>query len=179
VNGRDIVIVASNEGGRGSAEEGLPGLGYYTQGSTATSAWTFHSVDPTYRDVHEIATDTLNGVPFFTVGEEEQASIVCNGQGFNDHPSVSRCRVAIFPWNGGGFSSPTIVSERGSQNQTLSQLNGVGYIAGANHNFYNAVDHAYRLWQFNFSTSSGGVLGVAAVLLLLPERRTTLSRCQR
>jgi hypothetical protein len=93
----------------------------------------------------------LNGVPFFTVGEQEQTSPMCNGDGYNYHGSLyNGCRVAIFPWKGNGFNAPTIVSNLGSHNQTVYQLNGVEYLAGANHNRYGATDPAYNLWTFNF-----------------------------
>jgi hypothetical protein len=157
VGGRDIVIVASNEDGTNNAELWPTGLGYYDPGTNPYGTWTFHQIDSTYRDVHQIATDVLNGVPFFTVGEQEQTSSICNREGHNTHGSLyNGCRVAIFPWNGGGFNTPTIASNLGTHNQTLYQLNGVEYMAGANHDEYDATDAAYNLWTFNFSTSGGG-----------------------
>ena len=149
---RDIVIVASGE--TGSVPAWSPGLGYFDPGSNPNATWTFHQLDSTYTDVHEIATDILNGTPFFTIGEQEQASSICNGEGLNDHgSSYSGCRVAIFPWNGNGFNAPTLVSNLGSHNQTLYQFNGVEYMAGANHNTYKPTDPAYNLWTFNFGST--------------------------
>jgi hypothetical protein len=151
VGDRDIVIVASNEGGTDDALKWLPGLGYYEPGSDPDSPWTFHEIDNTIRYVHQIATDVLNGVPFFTIGEQEQTSPMCNSQGYDYHGSLyNGCRVAIFPWNGNGFNAPTIVSNLGMHNQALYQLDGVEYLAGANHNRYGATDPAYNLWKFNF-----------------------------
>jgi hypothetical protein len=153
VGNRDIVIVASGE--TGSVPPWAPGLGYYDPGSTPDSTWTFHQLDSTYTDVHEIATDVLNGTPFFAIAEQEQASTICNGEGLNDHgTSYSGCRVAIFPWNGSGFNTPTLASNLGSHNQTLYQLNGVEYLAGANHDSYEATDPAYNLWTFNFGSTT-------------------------
>jgi hypothetical protein len=153
VGNRDIVIVASGE--RGTNEPWSPGLGYYDPGSTPLSKWTFHQIDGTYLDVHQIATDILNGTPFFTIAEQEQASPSCNGQGLNDHgSSFSGCRVAVFPWNGNGFNASTVFSNLGSHNQALYQLNGVEYMAGANHDTYQATDPAYNLWTFNFGSKS-------------------------
>jgi hypothetical protein len=150
VGNRDIVIVASGE----SVPSWSPGLGYYDPGSSPNSTWTFHQLDSTYIDVHEIATDILNGTPFFTIGEQEQASTICNGEGLNDHgSSYSGCRLGIFPWNGSGFNAPTLVSNLGSHNQTLYQLNGVEYVAGANHNTYKATDQSYSVWTFNFGST--------------------------
>lgn len=152
VGNRDVVIVASGE--TGASEPWPPGLGYYDPGSNPTGTWTFHQIDSTYVDVHQIATDLLNGIPFFTVGEQEQASTICNGDGYNDHgSSYSGCRVAVFPWNGSGFGKPTLVSNLGTHNQSLYQLNGVEYMAGANHGEYKPTDPAYNLWTFNFSSS--------------------------
>jgi hypothetical protein len=152
VGNRDIVIVASGE--TGAVPAWAAGLGYFDPGSTPNSTWAFHELDSTYTDVHEIATDTLNGTPFFTIGEQEQASSICNGEGKNDHgSSYSGCRVAIFPWNGSGFNAPTRASNLGIHNQTLYQLNGVEYMAGANHATYKPTDPAYNLWTFNFGST--------------------------
>jgi hypothetical protein len=152
VGNRDIVIVASGE--TGSVSPWSPGLGYYDPGSSPNSTWTFHQLDSTYTDVHEIASDTLNGTPFFAIGEQEQASTMCNGQGLNDHgSSYSGCRVAVFPWTGAGFGTSTIFSNLGSHNQTLYQLNGVEYMAGANHDTYQATDPSYSVWTFNFGST--------------------------
>jgi hypothetical protein len=152
VGNRDIVIVASGETGTG--EPWSPGLGYYDPGSTPDATWTFHQIDSTYLDVHQIATDILNGTPFFTIAEQEQASPSCNGEGLNDHgSSYSGCRVAVFPWTGAAFGTSTVFSNLGSHNQTLYQLNGVEYMAGANHDSYEATDPAYNLWTFNFGST--------------------------
>jgi hypothetical protein len=157
VGGRDIVLVGSNEGGSNKTELWHPGLGYFDPGNNPNGTWTFHEIDSTFLNVHEIATDVLNGVPFFTAGEQEQSSPMCNHEGLNDHGSLyNGCRVAIYPWNGSGFNAPTIVSELGVHNQTLYQLNGVEYMAGSNHDEYGAVDTGYNLWTFNFSTGGGG-----------------------
>ena len=157
VGNRDIIIVATNEGGNTGSELWPPGLGYFDPGSNPNGTWTYHEIDDTIRDIHEIATDVLNGVPFFTVGEQEQTSPMCNGEGLNTHGSLySGCRVAIYPWNGSGFNTPTIVSNLGAHNQTLYQLNGVEYLAGANHDEYDATDPAYNLWTFNFSAGNAG-----------------------
>lgn len=155
IGNRDIVIVASGE--TGAAQPWPPGLGYYDPGSNPDGTWAFHQIDGSFLDVHQIATDTLNGTPFFTIGEQEQASSICNGLGYNDHgSSYSGCRVAIFAWNGTGFTAPTLASNLGIHNQTLYQLNGVEYMAGANHNTYKPTDPAYNLWTFNFTASQTG-----------------------
>src|SRR5262249_21631727 len=109
----------------------------------------------------EIACDTMNGVPFCTVGEQEQASNVCNSQGYNNHATVSGCRVAIFPWNGSGFAGPTFLQDttgnpvRGTQNQALFQFNGMEYMVGATHAVLGGYDTNFYLWKFQVSSSSG------------------------
>jgi hypothetical protein len=154
VGNRWIAIVASNETGDGHGDgDGVweDGLAYFDPGSNYYGRWTENIVDNSYRDVHEIASDTLNGVPFFTVGEQDQASSICNNSGHNDHPNVSGCRVAIFPWNGRGFSSPTLLSDLGTQNQSLAQMNGTEYMDGANHNYFGAADPGFHLWTFTIN----------------------------
>jgi hypothetical protein len=157
VGNRYIVLIATNEGGPNNTEVWTPGLGYYDPGSNPNGLWTYHEIDNTFRDVHEVATDVLSGVPFFVAGEQEQTSPQCNGEGLNTHGTLySGCRVAIFGWNGNGFNAPTIASELGAHNETLYQLNGVEYLAGANHDEYDATDPAYHLWTFNFGGGGGG-----------------------
>ncbi len=151
VPGRDLLIIGSGEQDA-SGNPWPTGLGYYDPGSTPNALWTFHQLDSTYRDIHQVAVDNLDGVPFFTVAEQEQASPMCNSRGYNDHgSSYNGCRVSVFPWNGTGFNQPTVVSNLGTHNQTLYQLNGVEYMSGANHDGYGATDPAYNLWTFNFS----------------------------
>jgi hypothetical protein len=163
VGNRYIVIVASNEGGTNDSEVWTPGLGYFDPGTNPNGTWTYHEIDDTFRDVHEVATDLLNGVPFFVAGEQEQTSLQCNGEGYNTHGSLyNGCRVAIFAWNGSGFNTPTIASELGVHNETLYQTNGVEYLAGANHDEYEATDPAYHVWTFNFGSGGGGGTPLAA-----------------
>jgi hypothetical protein len=151
VGGHDIVIVASNEG------QPVPwpdGLVYYSPGVNPNRPWKRHVIDRTYRDVHEIAGGTISGVPFFTVGEQEQASTVCNGQEprLNSHPTVNGCRVAIFPWTGAGFGAPTVLSTLGTQNQEVTVIGDTAYLVGANHAGYKAVDPAFNLWEIRLRT---------------------------
>lgn len=173
VGNRDIVIVADGE--HGTNEPWSPGLGYYDPGSTPNSKWTFHQIDGTYVDVHQIASDILNGTSFFTIAEQEQASPSCNGEGLNDHgSSYSGCRVAVFPWNGSGFGASTVFSNLGSHNQVLYQLNGVEYMAGANHGLYYATDPAYNLWTFNFGSTSSSPLASGTYNIKDPNTGNTI-----
>jgi hypothetical protein len=147
VGGRDIVVVASNE----TQPAIWPnGLAYYDPESTPDTPWKRHIIDRTYRDVHEIAGGAISGVPFITVGEEEQASSVCNAFAprQNDHPAVKGCRVAIFPWTGSGFGAPTLLSTLGTQNQEVMVMGNTGYVVGANHAGFKATDPAFNVWKF-------------------------------
>lgn len=153
VGDRDIVVVASSETGQGNDEGWSAGLGYFDPGTNPGGEWTFHQIDSSALDVHQIESDVLNGVPFFTIGEQEQATASCNQLGYDDHKgSFNGCRVAVYAWNGNGFSQPTILSTQGSHNQALYQLDGVEYMAGSNHNTYGAVDNAYNLWTFTLAS---------------------------
>jgi hypothetical protein len=143
--------VASNE----TEPEAWPeGLAYYDPGSTPNRPWKQHIIDPTYRDVHEVSVGTISGVPFFTVGEQEQASSACNNlePRANSHPTVNGCRVAIYPWTGRGFGAPTLLSALGTQNQEVLLIGNTAYMIGANHAGYGAADPALNLWQFQVNT---------------------------
>jgi hypothetical protein len=144
VGNRDILIVASNEG---EPTAWADGLAWFDPGSNPFGNWTETIIDSTYTDVHQITGDVFNGIPLITVGEQEQASSVCNNQGYNDHPNVRGCRVAVYPWTGKGFGAPTVLSTMGTQNQQTLIVGNTFYVAGANHNNYNAVDTNYNLWK--------------------------------
>ena len=103
------------------------------------------SLDPTYRAIHEINSGSLAGSPFFIVAEQEQASSQCNNV-YNEHPSVSGCRVALFEYRSGAFTPVTQLSDLGTQNQQFVMYNGGLALVGANHNVYGATDPALHLW---------------------------------
>ncbi|MBV9770026.1 MAG: hypothetical protein JOZ32_10675 [Bryobacterales bacterium] len=155
IGNRDLVVQASNEN---DPTVWADGLAYFDPGSNPYGIWTQTILDSTYRDVHQISGDILNGTPFVTVGEQEQASITCNANGYDDHPTVQGCRVALFVWNGNGFDAPVLLSNMGTHNQAMAQLNGVEYIAGANHSFFGAYDQKYNLWAvtINATVYNGG-----------------------
>jgi hypothetical protein len=151
VGDRDLVVVASNEE---LPTAWAPGLVYFDPGANPYDTWTERSIDSSYRDVHQITSGTLDGVVYITVGEQEQASNSCNTRSYNNHPDVTGCRVAIFPWTGTGFGAPTIVSHMGTQNQQVLQIGNVAWMVGANHNAFRALDPAYYLWRFQRKVSS-------------------------
>src|SRR5204863_4988435 len=63
---RESIVVASYE------ETWSPGLVWYEPHANASKPWISHSVDSTYRDVHQINTGSFYGIPYFIAGEIEQ-----------------------------------------------------------------------------------------------------------
>jgi hypothetical protein len=169
VGDHEIVLQASNESGTNNVEVWPTGFAYFDPGSNPyATPWNEVTIDNAYRDVHEVRCDTLNGVPFCTVGEQEQASNACNdgvdpatGLPWNDHPGISGCRAGVFVWNGGGFSGPTLFTDTqgnpvlGTQNQAMFQLNGTEYAAGANHHALGGFDQTYYLWAVQINSGAG------------------------
>ena len=148
VGNREIVLQASNE------SLWPHGFAYFDPGSDPYGSWNEVIIDTSYRDVHEIACDTLNGVPFCSVGEQEQASMACNDQGYNSHANITQCRAGVFVWNGNGFlPNPTFFTDTqgnpvlGTHNQALFQVNGVEYVLGANHHAMGGYDPNLYLWN--------------------------------
>ena len=88
----------------------------------------------------------LNGA---IVGEQEQASSACNYEGWNGHPGISGCRVAYYDSDGDGTFTETLLSNLGTQNQSLILYNGQLAVAGANHNYFDAVDKNLHIWLFS------------------------------
>jgi hypothetical protein len=138
---------------------------FQPNGTNYTGAWKMTEVDSSYADVHEINAVVwpqgqaayVNGVPAlatwlngFVVGEQEQASTLCNGDGLHDHTNNSLgCRVTYFSYNGNGTFTPIQLSDLGSHNQSVEQWNGELAVAGLNHGNYDPVDHNLNLWLFN------------------------------
>jgi FG-GAP-like repeat len=149
-NGSDGVIVASNED---EPDAWAPGLVWYEPNSDPTQPWIEHEIDNTYRDVHQINTGIINNIPYFVVGEQEQASSVCNTVGANDHPGIRGCRVTLFTFANGSFT-PTLIFNDGTQNQSIIPYNGGLLMVGANHTFYGGYP-AFQAWTINMSGSAG------------------------
>jgi hypothetical protein len=158
-NGSDGVIVASNETNSGGAW--TSGLAWLEPTSNPFAPWTKHVIDTTYRDVHQITTGTLNGVFYFTVGEQEQASSLCNSQGYNDHPLVQGCRVAVFTFNNSikTFNPPNVLSLQGTQNQATVPYQSGFLMVGANHNVFGAALPAFQTWFVTPVSSTGSGTG--------------------
>jgi hypothetical protein len=140
----------------------------FPNGTNYKSAWKFVDVDPTYRAVHEIngsyllqGKDAYTGsgsnltpaAPIFLNGfiaaEQEQVSSACNSGGYNDHPSISGCRVTYFRWNGGTSFTPELIFNLGTQDQSVFPYGKQLAVVGSNHNYYNAKDIALHMWLIN------------------------------
>jgi hypothetical protein len=130
----------------------LPGLVWYEPPSDPTQAWLSHSVDSTYRAVHQINTGKFNGIPYFIVGEQEQA---CGTPRLAaQHPGIP-CRVTMFRFNNGSFS-PFSIYQQGTHNQTVISYNGDLLVVGANHGYYDTLYPALQAWLIH--AESGGEL---------------------
>ena len=146
----DAIIVGSSEEPNGPW---TPGLVAFFAGSDPQASWTAQSLDSSYRAIHEINSGSLAGTPFFIVAEQEQVSSQCNSVGFDEHPSVPGCRVALFEYRGGAFTPVTELSDLGTHNQSFVMYNDGLAVAGANHNLYGATDPALHLWFVTAASS--------------------------
>jgi hypothetical protein len=99
------------------------------------------------------------------VGEQEQASSVCNSQGLNERPNISGSRVTYFRYNGNGRFTPIALSRLGTRSQSIIAYHGGYAVAGANHDVFGAVDPALNMWLLD---ASGGNLGPSSNSTLTP-----------
>jgi hypothetical protein len=141
------VFNSSGEGIVVASYEHLPspwpgGLVWYEPRANPRKQWISHSVDSTYRDVHQINTGDFNGIPYFIVGEIEQACGTPDIVG--DHPDIP-CRVTMFLYGNGSFS-PFSIYDQGTHNQSVIPYNGGLLVVGANHGVYNTLYPALQAW---------------------------------
>jgi len=142
---RDSIVAASNEE---IPEAWKSGLVWYEPPPDPTQAWVGHSVDPTYRSVHQINTGHVNGRPYFIVGEQEQT---CGTPlAVAEHPSLP-CRVTMFQFEEGSFV-PFSLSEQGTHNQSAIEYNGGVLVVGANHAIYGTPNRALQAWFIDKAT---------------------------
>ncbi len=141
VGNREIAIVGASE------TPFADGLAYFDPGSNPYGNWAETIIDSSYVAIHQVNGINFMNIPLAILGEQEQSSSICNNQGYNLHPQISGCRVAIFPWTGSGFGSPTLLSNLGTHNQESMIVGNTLYIAGTNHDLYGATDPNYDLWE--------------------------------
>ena len=118
------------------------GLVWYEPPPNPTQTWISHSVDSTYRAVHQIDTGNFNGIPYIIAGEQEQA---CGTPRFAaEHPGIP-CRVTMFQFKNGSFI-PFSIYQQGTQNQSVISYNGGLLVVGANHGYYGTLYPALQGW---------------------------------
>jgi len=162
LNGSPVIFEASNELEGGSAwSQGL--VVFRPQQSNPTVQWKLTEIDSSYRDVHQLdaminpqgAAAYNNAgspvLPIFIngviVGEQEQASSTCNVDGLNDHLNVAGCRVTYFASHGGNTFTALLLSELGTQNQSVILYGWQYAVAGANHQVYGGYPDL-QFWLF-------------------------------
>ena len=133
---RESVVVASYE------ETWMPGLVWYEPPPDTTQPWILHSVDTTYRDVHQVNTGDFYGIPYFIVGEIEQACGTPDIVG--EHPSIP-CRVTMFLFGNNSFV-PFEIYDQGTHNQSVIPYNGGLLMVGANHGYFGTLYPALQAW---------------------------------
>jgi hypothetical protein len=148
-SGESIVVASSEE----LPAPWAPGLVWYEPPPDPTQPWVSHSVDSTYRWVHQINTGSSNGRPYFIVGEQEQTCgtpLVAA-----THPGIP-CRVTMFQFKEGSFI-PLPIYEHGTHNQSAINYKGGILIVGANHGIYGSPYRALHAWfidESSFAASS-------------------------
>jgi hypothetical protein len=150
------VFNSSGEGIVVASNEQLPtpwtsGLVWYEPPSDPTQTWFSHSVDSTYRAVHQINTGNFDGTPYFIVGEQEQACGTPHIAGA--HPDIP-CRVTMFRFNNGSFSAFPIY-QQGTQNQSVIPYDGGLLAVGANHGVYGTLYPALQAWLIHAEVAEG------------------------
>jgi hypothetical protein len=123
----DAIVIASSE------NTWTPGLEWWGPNADPTQPWNVHAVDSTYRAVHEINGGVYDGVPYFIVGEQEQAG--GTAQLAATHPGIPS-RVEMFAYNGSTFVPALTLSTQGTHNQVTIPFQSSLLTVGANHQLY-------------------------------------------
>jgi hypothetical protein len=121
------------------------GLVWYEPPANPRLPWILHSVDSTYRDVHQINTGNFFGISYFIVGEQEQSCGTPEVVG--EHPDIP-CRVTMFQFSHGSFT-PFLISDQGTHNQSVIPYNDGILIVGANHDDNGTPFPALQAWLIN------------------------------
>jgi FG-GAP-like repeat len=119
-----------------------PGLVWYEPHPNAQQPWIAHTIDSTYRDVHQINTGSFYGIPYVIVGEIEQACGTPDIVG--EHPGIP-CRVTMFLFGNNSFV-PFEIYDQGTHNQSVIPYNGGLLVVGANHGVYGTLYPALQAW---------------------------------
>jgi hypothetical protein len=144
----ESIVVASNEE---LPTPWAPGLVWYEPPPDPAQTWFSHSVDSTYRAVHQINTGNFKGRPYFIVGEQEQACGTPRIAAI--HPLIP-CRVTIFQFKDGSFI-PFSIYEHGTQNQSVIHYKDGLLVVGANHGVYGTPYPALQAWFIDEESLAG------------------------
>lgn len=135
---KEAVITAANEHeGPGGATDSR-GITWYEQPADPFSPWIVHTLDSSYRDVHEVTLGEWNGgTPYVLVAEQEQACDPSRPE--NNPPSHpgTPCRIAMFQWVQ-GKPREAVLADTSTQNQAVLPWQGGLLMADANHGVYGA-----------------------------------------
>jgi hypothetical protein len=127
-------------------ESRAQGLVWYEPPPTQT--WISHSVDSTYRMVHQINTGRIDGRAYFIAAEQEQ---ICGTPLVHAmHPQLP-CRVTMFQFDNGSFV-PFPLSEQGTHDQSVIDYNSGLLVAGANHAIFETPNRAFQAWFIDKAT---------------------------
>jgi hypothetical protein len=144
----ESIVAAANED---APAFWAPGLVWYEPPSNPTQTWISHSVDSTYRAVHQIDTGNLKGIPYVIAGEQEQA---CGTPGIAaEHPGIP-CRVTMFQFKNGSFN-PFSIYNQGTQNQSVISYDGGLFVVGSNHGYYGTLYPALQAWLIHAEVEEG------------------------
>jgi hypothetical protein len=141
----ESVVVASNEELPSAWTRGLV---WYEPRPDPAQAWIPHSVDSTYRLVHQINTGRINGRGYVIVGEQEQT---CGTPLVPAIHPLLPCRVTMFEFDNGSFI-PFSLSGQGTHNQSAMEYNGGVLVVGANHAIYGTPNRALQAWFIDQAT---------------------------
>jgi hypothetical protein len=127
------------------------GLVWYEPPANPTQTWLSHSVDSTYRAVHQIDTGNFNGIPYIIVAEQEQA---CGTPGIAAEHLGIPCRVTLFQFKNGSFN-PFSIYEQGTQNQSVISYDGGLLVVGGNHGYFGTLYPALQAWLIHAEVAEG------------------------
>lgn len=142
---QESIVVASNEE---LPAAWMPGLVWYEPPPDPTQTWISHSVDSTYRLVHQINTGRINGRAYFIVGEQEQT---CGTPLIRAIHPLLPCRVTMFKFHNGSFV-PFLLSGQGTHNQSAIEYNSGVLVVGSNHAIYKPLNRALQAWFIDQAT---------------------------
>lgn len=147
----NAIVAASSEETYGPWTQGLA---WYSPQADPTLPWKAHEIDASYRAVHEIDGGLFDNVPYFIVGEQEQAGGTPSFPA--EHPGIPS-RVTMFDLVAGTFTvrDALLLSAEGTHNQTAVMYGNDLLVVGANHGLYGTLYPALQAWLISKWTQVG------------------------